>query len=849
MKAKDVLKALDEVQQAAQIELAQQVQDIPDSYFSGDLLDSVHDKESGNEILSQVQAATILLAKYQGNLSADLEDRYILVRAIRGCSELLNRHMNHARRLLSDCELKESQLQKANEALQQRRQQLIKLSDALMSHQVQQQFQPPPPNQLQQHHLPTSHAQQVSYHQQYQQQHSVVMPPITAAPTQQPQLQPHPRPPLPPAPPMAANMNYDGVLPTPALAQRERTQATPGSALQPSQNQAQPHVNYYPYHQYPSSNASPAYSHPNRQHPTLSYHPHTVHTPPPQDPHRHIHAQMPYQQRPRHSYAPPHASYKRNIEQGFIQGTSKTQQYLPFKRQLYKVKQEKREVHVSACTAPGGSAIPGPCLRMALQADTAPLVPNSRVKGPEALHDSGADPLYIQYGLVRTLVGQVLSVFGCRVALQACTVEAAGAIVLPWPASHAVTLCDVVFSFVTVVSLLTYQFRCYHIVVRDRRKDFVIDKSTNMSGDHHESRFLSSIRAVGSAVKRSPQMMRKKFGQAASSVKNLRIGHSKHYSALEDCESNGWLHSDEQIMIGVPFAVKYLGSMEIDFVPNNPQANSQLAAKVMHKLKSMNREEHNVTLTIAAGRIVLTRAHHEILMRHSTSRIAYSTVDQTNSKLFCYVALPRNAKIALCHTFLTKSAKKSYEMTFACAHAFNLNYQRWQESRTNVDLLSHASEAGDVEPKNPMRSPEVRRRLMVRQQQEDRARSSSLSKTETARTAPIEIPQRQAVTPQPDGSNVSDEPPQLTNLKVTVTEEDGVERNDDTDLGYIQIDGLEVEDEEEIVASADHYFAQLAQARSEPSLLEIGVDPEQYNRAKALEDTSSDEEDNPDADE
>ncbi|EGD73900.1 hypothetical protein PTSG_05595 [Salpingoeca rosetta] len=349
-------------------------------------------------------------------------------------------------------------------------------------------------------------------------------------------------------------------------------------------------------------------------------------------------------------------------------------------------------------------------------------------------------------------------------------------------------------------------------------------------GHHHESRFVSGLKAVGSAVKRSPQMVRKKLGQAASSMRHRRVGRNSHYSALEDCESNGWLHSDEQVMIGVPFEIKYLGSMEIDYVPHNPQANNQLAAKVMHKIKSMNREVTHVTLTIAAGRITLQRGHSEVLMRHSTSRIAYSTVDTTDPKLFCYVALPRSSKIALCHVFATKSAKKSYEMTFTCAHAFNLNYQRWQKSKSNVDLLATASESGDVEPANPMRSPEVRRRLLVVQQQaQDRARASSLSKSEAARDSPkpTQQPAKEAQVDVQDDKGANDD-------------------EDDDDLGYIQIDGLEVEDDDQIEKSAEHYFAQLAEARSEPSLLDIGVDPEQYNRAKALEDSSSDEEDEPD---
>ena len=93
----------------------------------------------------------------------------------------------------------------------------------------------------------------------------------------------------------------------------------------------------------------------------------------------------------------------------------------------------------------------------------------------------------------------------------------------------------------------------------------------------------------------------------------------------------------------------------------------------------------NLILTISAGRMTLTRGEtHEVIMRHSTSRyalalglvlplplppsptsrpltpknsVAYSTVDHEHPTTFCYVALPRNSKISLCHVFSTKSAK------------------------------------------------------------------------------------------------------------------------------------------------------------------------------------------------
>eukprot|EP00043_Microstomoeca_roanoka_P003363 m.43388 g.43388 ORF g.43388 m.43388 type:complete len:348 (+) comp12031_c0_seq1:231-1274(+) len=344
----------------------------------------------------------------------------------------------------------------------------------------------------------------------------------------------------------------------------------------------------------------------------------------------------------------------------------------------------------------------------------------------------------------------------------------------------------------------------------------------------HESRFVSGLRAVSSAVKRSPQIVRKKLGQAATSVRRrAHIGRDGDYSALDDCESNGWLHSDEKVIIGVTYPVKYVGSMEIDYVSNNPQANNQLATEVMEKLKSLKRNAAAaMNLTVSAARIILTRPNSEVVMRHSTSRIAYSTVDTADAKYFCYVALPRHSKIALCHVFATKSAKMSYEMTFTCAQAFNLNYQSWQKQRSNTDLLGNPSEAADVEPANTVRSPEVRRRMMVhRQLQEERARASSLSHTQNA-----------------DDLDKEHEQQKLKEERKPSVTEANVELNDgDEAVGYIQIDALEIEDEEDIVRSADEYFAHLTQARSEPSLLDIGVEPEQYNTAKALVDSDDDE--------
>lgn len=66
-----------------------------------------------------------------------------------------------------------------------------------------------------------------------------------------------------------------------------------------------------------------------------------------------------------------------------------------------------------------------------------------------------------------------------------------------------------------------------------------------------------------------------------------------------------------------------------------------------------------------------------VIMRHSTSRVAFSTVDHADPTLFCYVALIKGSQIALCHIFRAKKPRVGYEMTFSCAQAFDSNYRAW----------------------------------------------------------------------------------------------------------------------------------------------------------------------------
>lgn len=98
-------------------------------------------------------------------------------------------------------------------------------------------------------------------------------------------------------------------------------------------------------------------------------------------------------------------------------------------------------------------------------------------------------------------------------------------------------------------------------------------------------------------------------------------------------------------------------------------------------------------LNVSSGKMTLiSRPDESIIMRHSTCRVAFSTVDPANPTTFCYVALVKDTELALCHVFRAKTAKQAYELTFTCAQAFDFNY------RAFVAKSSAALDSSVLEP-------------------------------------------------------------------------------------------------------------------------------------------------------
>eukprot|EP00038_Savillea_parva_P026361 m.53498 g.53498 ORF g.53498 m.53498 type:complete len:283 (-) comp7461_c0_seq4:746-1594(-) len=210
----------------------------------------------------------------------------------------------------------------------------------------------------------------------------------------------------------------------------------------------------------------------------------------------------------------------------------------------------------------------------------------------------------------------------------------------------------------------------------------------------------SMLGKIGAVIKSSPKAVRRVLG------KKPKGGANQQHGGLNASSSDNWLYKDEHVESGITYKVQYLGSVEVDFDQANPDANQANAEAAMRALRDHSKAKKEklpfMGLQIAMKHMVLRSdyigGHNRgtMVMRQSTTRVAYSTVDSARPKTFSYVAVVKGTKMALCHVFNCRSRKQGYEMTFVCAQAFALNLRYWKENKDRATVEAQQSEESDI---------------------------------------------------------------------------------------------------------------------------------------------------------
>lgn len=319
---------------------------------------------------------------------------------------------------------------------------------------------------------------------------------------------------------------------------------------------------------------------------------------------------------------------------------------------------------------------------------------------------------------------------------------------------------------------------------------------------------MAYLKAAGKAIMNSPKAIRKKFGGAATDEAQ------RHEQLEED-----WYHSDDPINAGISFYVKYLGSAPVTRT-HGPGSTDDAVKAIVHHAKHRGGKLQKVSLSISSKFIKLKDVAKESKLEDlPLYRVSYCTVDPYYDKVFCYISRNPEDKKLECHAFLCSKKSKAEAITLTVAQAFNIAYEKWQnhkkakqrkavkQARTEFVDSSEAVSLGDE--------------LTVAGGGAALTTSDPVSVTATTqRIAQIDI----GITPAESPTRVTSKDD--TNLAGSATTNNGLLSVKPTMTKAISLDYLHMEDE------FDEEFTQLAEARSNPHLLDIG---EHIKRATSQE--------------
>ena len=310
-------------------------------------------------------------------------------------------------------------------------------------------------------------------------------------------------------------------------------------------------------------------------------------------------------------------------------------------------------------------------------------------------------------------------------------------------------------------------------------------------------------------------------------------------------------HTDDDVHKGVNYKVKYLGSVEVDFDPSDSTSNQEHAQKSMRALrlhcKATPGAATKLVLRVSVGNMQLSTPEGKVIMRHSTTRIAYSTVDVDDSKLFAYVAMVKGTQLTLAHIFKCKTPKQGYEMTFVAAHAFDLNYRSWQSNKAKALEAASAGEGADVEPPKAWQKKKDPAEA-VKESSRERPPSPLGGASESAARGPS--PLGAAPARAESGESITSEDrthPMTKKGSTSLLTTDTLLASPAREPVFLAVSGAE-----DPVLKAAAYFASIGVQMIEdeeddgegfdaplaPNMLEIGVAPERYNAAAASDESA-----------
>ncbi|XP_051844173.1 low density lipoprotein receptor adapter protein 1 isoform X1 [Antechinus flavipes] len=186
---------------------------------------------------------------------------------------------------------------------------------------------------------------------------------------------------------------------------------------------------------------------------------------------------------------------------------------------------------------------------------------------------------------------------------------------------------------------------------------------------------MDALKSAGRALIRSPSIAKQTWG-----------GGGRHRKLPEN-----WTDTRETLLEGMLFNLKYLGMTLVE-QPKGEELSAAAVKRIVATAKASGKKLRKVTLQVSPRGIILhDSGTNELIENVSIYRISYCTADKMHDKVFAYIAQNQQSESLECHAFLCSKRKMAQAVTLTVAQAFKVAFELWQVSKEEKEKREKAN--------------------------------------------------------------------------------------------------------------------------------------------------------------
>ncbi|XP_008397834.1 low density lipoprotein receptor adapter protein 1b isoform X1 [Poecilia reticulata] len=292
---------------------------------------------------------------------------------------------------------------------------------------------------------------------------------------------------------------------------------------------------------------------------------------------------------------------------------------------------------------------------------------------------------------------------------------------------------------------------------------------------------MDALKSAGRAIIRSPSIAKQSWGSG------------RHKKLPEN-----WTDTRETLLEGMVFHLKYLGVTMVE-QPKGEELSAAAVKRIVATAKASGKKLQKVTLSVSPRGIILyDSASNQLIENISIYRISYCTADKMHDKVFAYIAQSQHNETLECHAFLCSKRKMAQAVTLTVAQAFRVAFEFWQASKEDKEKRAKSGSDGEGASNS---------------QSDSSASLGSLKGGDAATGTLLEFAEGAKAAQVHSGTKPAASDP------FTVHNHAAAENNNTV---------WELED------GLDEAFSRLAESRTNPQVLDIGVNPQDLNNEECL---------------